>query len=88
MPERWMEGNSLQDLELAASAWMPFSLGARVCLGQPGWSYQAFLRFSSGTWTYVCQVGEGAEQATDGRHRVEEFQTRDHILSQINGPYL
>ena len=34
------------------------------------------------------RVGEGSEGATNGRHRVKEFQLVDHLTSVKDGPFI
>lgn len=36
----------------------------------------------------LAAIGGGSRQANNGRHRAHEFQLRDHITSQVDGPYL
>ena len=97
LPERWLGECPAQDPRLADEAWTPFSLGMRVCLGRNLALMEIADIIALLVWhldfrvtgdAELARVGEGREGDTGGRHRPGEFQLRDHITSQINGPFL
>ena len=96
-PERWLQEDPSQDPETAASAWTPFMLGSRVCLGRNLAMMQVTDIMALLVWNLdfrlpqdrsLARIGEGVEGARNGRHRMLEFQMYDHITSSVEGPYL
>ena len=95
-PERWIVGSphvSQHDVNLAHSAFCPFSIGPRGCIGK-GMAYMELrsalamtlfmydIRLAPGT-----SLGEGRADWESGRRRVEEFQLKDTFTSQkFGGP--
>jgi hypothetical protein len=45
------------------------------------------FRFPYPNWA-LAKVGAGVAGDQKGRHRPGEFQTREHLTSQYEGPYL
>lgn len=96
-PERWLEDDGTGgSVEKARHAFNPFSLGMRGCLGK-GLAYHEVMttvatvlylgdfRFAEGE---LGRVGRGVPGAAYGRHRANEYQLRDHITGQKQGPWL
>lgn len=90
-PERWL--SSTEDVALAQSAFCPFSVGPRGCIGK-GMAYAEMgatlarvvhmydMRLAPGT-----SVGGGNPSSTEvGRQRSGEFQLRDSFTSMKEGP--
>ncbi|OQE11748.1 hypothetical protein PENVUL_c002G08830 [Penicillium vulpinum] len=98
-PERWIanEAHLVQsDVELARSAFNPFSIGPRSCIGK-GLAYvELHLVLSHVLWAFdlhlapgeLGHIGEGKEDAPFGRHRVNEFQLWDHLTCAKHGPFV
>jgi cytochrome P450 len=98
-PERWIakQAQLIQsDVELARSAFNPFSIGPRSCIGK-GLAYvELHLVLSHVLWAFDLQlapgelghVGEGHEDGPIGRQRVNEFQIFDHLTAAKMGPFL
>ena len=96
-PERWLPETPFQDPEIALNAWVPFLAGPRVCLGREIALMETSdiiallvwqLDFRKASDRSLAKVGEGVVGATNGRHRVDEFQLDDHITGQAHGPFL
>lgn len=98
-PERWLvgEGDSTpESVERAQSAFTPFSIGPRGCIGKSLALAELALAMAVFLWTLDFQVADGPEGqigqgqagAPHGRHRVQEFQLHDHITSAKNGPFV
>ncbi|KAI1661842.1 cytochrome P450 [Daldinia decipiens] len=104
VPERWMEGShktfgeasgsntTAQDVSLAQSAFCPFSVGPRGCIGK-GLAYIEMMTTLARTlYTYDLRKSAGfdpAEGSPDlewGRRRVDEFQLIDQFTSFKDGP--
>ncbi|MCJ1250804.1 hypothetical protein MMC30_008032 [Trapelia coarctata] len=99
LPERWIlssEGPPLSSVELAQSAWNPFLLGPRGCVGRGlawmelavtmAWVIWRFdFRMTKGS---LGRIGEGKEGASGERHRVNEFQMLDHLTGVKDGPMI
>ncbi|KAK1754460.1 cytochrome P450 [Echria macrotheca] len=96
-PERWLEDDGTGSIERARYAFNPFGIGMRGCLGK-GLAYHEVMtavatvlylgdfRFADGE---LGQVGRGGAGGTSyGRHRRNEYQLRDHITGQKQGPWL
>lgn len=99
-PERWLEGEQGRgrgtDVAMARACFSPFSQGVRSCLGK-GLAYTELtltlasllfasdFKFADGE---LGSVGHGSEDAEYGRHHVGEFQLRDCIVGQKDGPWL
>lgn len=97
-PERWIAASSPEVTEesvaLAQSAFCPFSVGPRGCIGK-GLAYTELseslaravfmydMRLAEGV-----RVGEGSPDAEWGRQRTEEYQLRDSFTSWKDGPYV
>ena len=104
-PERWIAGaknpaaggreTTADDVSLAASAFCPFSVGPRGCIGK-GLAYVEMTTTLARTiFLYdmrkaVGQVdpSEGRPDLEWGRHRPEEFQLVDTFTSAKKGPVL
>ena len=95
-PARWLPDIASPELaahhELAQSAFCPFSIGPRGCIGK-GLAYVEMmtavartlflydLRLEPGT-----TLGEGSPNLEYGRHRREEYQLKDTFTSMKDGP--
>ena len=104
-PERWIVGSHktssgervtvTSEVEVAQSAFCPFSIGPRGCIGK-GLAYQEMMTTLARTlYMYdirkaagVVDPGEGNPQNEYGRHRVEEFQLIDQFTSLKDGPMI
>ncbi|KAK8002683.1 hypothetical protein PG989_002402 [Apiospora arundinis] len=104
-PERWIAGShktgsgervtSASEVEVAQSAFCPFSIGPRGCIGK-GLAYQEMMTTLARTlYLYdirkaagVVDPGEGSPQNEYGRHRVQEFQLIDQFTSLKDGPMI
>lgn len=96
-PERWLmheDGSNKETVALAQSAFTPFSIGPRSCIGKSlalmeltsvlaHVLYQFDFRTAEGK---EGTLGEGRLGAERGRHRVEEFQLYDHLTAAKKGP--
>lgn len=94
-PERWIVDPpqvTEQDVAVAHSAFCPFSVGPRSCIGR-GMAYMELratiartlflydLRLASGS-----TLGEGRPDLEQGRRRVGEYQLKDTFTSMRDGP--
>lgn len=105
VPERWLAGSerkeeqavattvSDRDVALAQSAFCPFSIGPRGCIGK-GLAYAEMMTAIARTlYLYdlrravgVPDPAEGHPDREWGRHRVDEFQLIDQFTSLKDGP--
>ena len=97
-PERWIAGSSPEltkdSVALAQSAFCPFSIGPRGCIGK-GLAY-AELAISLARTVFMydikladgTSVGEGRPELDWGRQRKGEYQLRDSFTSLKDGPYV
>ncbi|KAK0737977.1 cytochrome P450-like protein [Schizothecium vesticola] len=89
-PERWLDEG---DVALAQSAFCPFSIGPRGCIGK-GLAYiEMTITLARTLWLYdvrravgVRDPGEGEKGREWGRHREGEFQLVDTFTSLKDGP--
>ncbi|KAK3695927.1 hypothetical protein LTR37_018282 [Vermiconidia calcicola] len=95
-PERWIAGSepgvTAESVSVAQSAFCPFSIGPRGCIGK-GMAYVELttalarivylydMRLSPGS-----HMGEGNPDLEFGRHRPNEFQLKDTFTSAKDGP--
>jgi cytochrome P450 len=95
-PERWLEDDGTGSVERARSVFNPFSVGMRSCLGKSIATTEMALtaahvlftgdfKFADGE---LGSVGRGQVGGPLGRHRPNEYQLRDHITGQKDGPML
>ncbi|OCL05749.1 cytochrome P450 [Glonium stellatum] len=98
VPERWLAETSQnplsEHLSLAHSAFCPFSIGPRGCIGK-GLAYVELtlaiarvlylfdLRLAPGT-----KAGEGSMDLELGRQRSQEYQLEDRFASKKDGPII
>lgn len=96
VPERWIADSSAEvtkdTVALAQSAFCPFSVGPRGCIGK-GLAYNELMTSLGRTvWMYDFKlaeggrVGEGAPGLEWGRQRTGEYQLRDSFTSLKDGP--
>ncbi|KAI1647477.1 cytochrome P450 [Daldinia loculata] len=104
VPERWIEGSrktfgelsgsnvTAQDISLAQSAFCPFSIGPRGCIGK-GLAYIEMMTTLARTlYMYDLRKSAGFDPAEGnpdlewGRRRVDEFQLIDQFTSLKDGP--
>lgn len=97
-PERWIVGSSpavtKEAVDLAQSAFCPFSIGPRGCIGK-GLAYvEIMTSLARAVYLYEMRLapgitaGEGNPSFEWGRQRKDEFQLRDSFTSMKDGPYV
>lgn len=91
-PERWLPENRTP---AAQSAFVPFSVGPRSCVGKALAKAELMLtaaivlrRFDFETAPGLDHVGAGSPSMGPGRQRVGEYQLIDHITCAKDGPML
>ena len=98
-PERWItaaDGSNEEDVAQAHSAFTPFSIGPRSCIGKAlglmelqsmlAWLLFHFdFRVAEGD---LGRVGEGNEKGEWGRERKGEYQLFDHLTVRRHGPWV
>jgi cytochrome P450 len=97
-PERWIAGSSsdvTQDsVALAQSAFCPFSIGSRGCIGKGVAYVELMTSLARVVYLYEMRavagvtVGEGSPSMEWGRQRRHEFQLKDSFTSMKDGPYV
>ncbi|KAH8667330.1 cytochrome P450, partial [Tricladium varicosporioides] len=97
-PERWLAesapGVKAPSAVLAASAFNPFSIGPRGCVGKGLAMTELMLTFATMLSRFDVQIGPGPEGLVGGgktgdefgRHREGEYQLYDHVTAVKNGP--
>ncbi|OJJ42479.1 hypothetical protein ASPZODRAFT_170147 [Penicilliopsis zonata CBS 506.65] len=90
-PERWLDAPD--KVQLARSAFNPFSIGPRSCLGKGLALTELTLTMAYLLSKYDFRpapgsekVGGGSISQGPGRHREEEYQLHDHVTASKNGP--
>jgi cytochrome P450 len=95
-PERWIvdpaTGVSSDSVAEAQSAFCPFSIGTRGCIGKNMAYMELGLALTYLLWNYDIRAkagdktGEGAPGKAWGRERNDEYQLFDHFVSKRDGP--
>lgn len=102
VPERWLEGaanplnggrpTTAQDVALTNSAFCPFSIGPRGCIGKNLAYVEMTLTLARTIWLYdmrravgVVDPAEGRRELEWGRQREEEMQLVDTFTSAKQG---
>jgi cytochrome P450 len=97
-PERWIPDSSpavtKDSVTLAQSAFCPFSIGPRGCIGK-GLAYvELMTSLARVVFMYEMRlangirVGEGSPELEWGRQRREEYQLKDSFTSMKDGPFV
>jgi cytochrome P450 len=93
-PERWIVDGDVtsEAVSVARSAFCPFSVGPRACIGK-GLAYtELTIALARVLWLYEMRlapgtrVGEGRKGEEWGRQREGEYQLRDSFTSLKDGP--
>jgi len=98
-PGRWLvseEYSTQEAVELARSAFTPFSIGPRACIekGLPMMELMSVLAGILCRFDYKVAngtegiIGEGRPGAKMGREKAKEFQLYDHVTAAKKGPVL
>ncbi len=101
-PERWLSSKepekspeATQQLNLARSAFNPFSIGPRGCIGKGLAMTELMLTMATVLRKFEIRtapgeegVGGGKVGGVLGRHREKEFQLSDHVTAAKDGPVL
>lgn len=95
-PERWIidleNGVSAESVALAQSAFCPFSIGPRGCIGKSLAMKEIMVVVARLLYLYEMRIsegsclGEGAEGLGEGRRRKGELQMRDLFVGKADGP--
>ena len=95
-PERWIidekTGVSEESVALAQSAFCPFSIGPRGCVGRALAMKEIMVVVARLIWLFEMRIpegstiGEGKESLGWGRRRSGELQMRDMFVGKAEGP--
>lgn len=91
-PERWLSDSSTKEsIGLAQSAFCPFSLGPRGCIGRNMAYMELMTTLARTVWLFNMKLagwlGEGLPDAMEwGRERPGEYQLDDVFVSRKTGP--
>ena len=97
-PDRWL-GDLKNESSVTAtglSAYSPFSMGPRSCIGKGLALTEAMLAMATVCWGFDfratdisgANIGGGKLGLGEARNRVNEFQLSDHITSAKTGPMI
>ncbi|KAL4883331.1 cytochrome P450 [Aspergillus karnatakaensis] len=95
-PERWLSGDKNESTERARSAFNPFSVGPRSCIGKALAMAEIMFIVARVLVAFDFkradgiegELGGGKSNGKYGRHRVDEFQMIDHVICGKEGPML
>lgn len=97
-PERWIvsDDNPKEVIDKLRHTFSVFSLGSRACAGKNMAYVELSDSIAKTIWYFDLQsadgtlasLGGGAVGAKYGRHRQREFQLREHLTCNHNGPFL
>ena len=96
-PSRWIESadeTSNASVKLAQSAFCPFSIGPRGCVGKTMAYAEMKILIAKVTWLYDMRLkqdstlGEGHPALGRGRARKDEFQLYDWFAARVDGPMI
>lgn len=96
-PGRWLGEDAKTDPEVAQSAWCSFGIGERHCVAKTMAMMQIKnvlatvlrrLEMRRASDPKLAQVGADPKLVQDRVFSEGEFQSRDHVTAQFEGPYL
>jgi cytochrome P450 len=95
-PERWIAGSMLgvtaESVAVTQSAFCPFSVGPRGCIGKSMAYAELTTTLARIVYMYDMRLapgstaGEGHASFEHGRHRPQEYQLKDSFTSMKEGP--
>jgi cytochrome P450 len=86
-PERWIPSETPSvSVEKAHSAYCPFSVGSRSCIGKGMALVELMLAMATALYTLDFKRTDGDTSGTPSRS--DEFHLRDHITGSKNGPLI
>ena len=91
-PSRWMARDA--SVQLAQSAFCPFSIGPRGCVGKTMAYAEMKILLARMIWLYDMRLKEGSTLGEGhpvlglGRARKDEFQLYDWFAARVNGPMM
>ncbi|KAL4864887.1 cytochrome P450 [Aspergillus spectabilis] len=98
IPERWIvdEHTTQEQLDMRLKMWVPFSTGARACIGKTFAQTLLSITVASVVQAYDFRIAEGPGGmkgsghpfGEPGRTNPSEYQLRDYIVSTGEGPVL
>ena len=97
-PSRWIESADdatiVASVQRAQSAFCPFSIGPRGCVGKTMAYAEMKILLARVTWLYDMRLkqgstlGEGHPKLGWGRARKDEFQLYDWFAARVSGPLI
>lgn len=98
VPERWipdsMPGITQDSVSVTNSAFAPFSIGSRACIGKPLAYGEVMMALARVVYLYDFRLapgttaGEGNPELGWGRENKEVYQLKDAFTSFKDGPYV
>ena len=95
-PSRWIVGSepgvTEESVRVANSAYCPFSIGPRGCVGKAMAYREMMMTLAAIVFTFDLRLvegetlGEGHPSFKAGRRRIGEFQQEDRFVAKPNGP--
>lgn len=88
-PERWLAPAGAPGAPASLGRpYLPFSLGARSCIGKPLALAQVMLTLARLFWEFDLRRGEGPELEPEPAAGEEEYVVADHVTAGGRGPML
>ncbi|KAF3939249.1 hypothetical protein ABW19_dt0203342 [Dactylella cylindrospora] len=90
-PDRWNESIvGAEAVTAARSAWLPFQIGSRGCIGRPLAMLELNLMLAKVVYSYEFRVDEEKREIGEGQvdEGIAEFRTVDQLTALAVGPFL